>query len=283
VGVNPANLTVGQHTGTITVAGTGTATGSTTINVTITVTAPLPTITRFGNAASYLGGEFAPGEIITVIGTGIGPTPDVRSARIDPATGRIATSLGGVEVLIDGIPVPVTYASNTQVNAIVPYEMAGRFTATLLVRFLGQTSNALSATVVAAHPGVFTANSTGSGPAAIINQNQSFNSPGNPARPGEAITLFITGEGQTSPPGVTGRITTISATPPLTPTPLLPVGVLIDGQPANVFFFGEVPNFVAGIAQINLFIPANARAGDLSLVVNIGGRASQTGVTVSVR
>ena len=94
----------------------------------------------------------------------------------------------------------------------------------------------------------------------------------------------MTGEGQTSPAGVNGSVTTVSLPAPrFTPQPLLPVAVLIDGQPAAISFAGEAPGIVAGVLQVNVQIPPGARSGDLSLIVSIGGNSSQNGVTVSVR
>jgi uncharacterized protein (TIGR03437 family) len=132
-------------------------------------------------------------------------------------------------------------------------------------------------------PGIFTQNSQGSGPGAILNQDYSTNGPGNAAAKGSIVMVFMTGEGQTSPQGVTGRITTPSATPPLTPAPLLPIGVLINGQPALYTFAGEAPGFAAGLMQLNVQIPPNAPSGNLSITVSVGSNISQSGVTVSVR
>jgi len=94
----------------------------------------------------------------------------------------------------------------------------------------------------------------------------------------------MTGEGQTNPAGVTGKVTTVSATPPLTPAPLLPVSVLIGGQPAAAIpFFGEAPGLVSGVLQLNVTIPNNVGTGDLPIVVSVGSNQSQSGVTVSVK
>jgi uncharacterized protein (TIGR03437 family) len=287
VSVNPTGLAANTYTGTITVTGTGGATGTTTITVTLTVTAPLPTITTVGSAASYVGGAISPGEIITIFGTSIGPTPGVTLA-LDPATGRVATTLGGVQVLVNGFLSPMVFASNTQVSAVVPYEICASSCgpgtiAQVIVKFLGQSSNGIPTQVAATTPGIFTANASGSGPGAILNANLSVNSPANPANKGDVVAIYLTGEGLTSPAGVTGKVTTVSPAPPLTPVPLLPVAVLIDGQPATISFAGEAPGLVSGVMQLNAQIPPGARSGNLPLVVSIGGASSQQGVTVSVR
>jgi uncharacterized protein (TIGR03437 family) len=175
------------------------------------------------------------------------------------------------------------YVSNTQIAAVVPYEVAQFTTADVLVRYLGQSSNGISVNVSTTAPGVFTANSSGTGPGAILNQNGSPNSAANPANRGDTIVVYLTGEGQTSPAGVTGKVTTVSSVPPLTPAPLLLVSVLIGGQPANFSFAGEAPGFVSGVMQLNVTVPQSAGSGAQSIVVSIGGNPSQSGVTVAIQ
>jgi uncharacterized protein (TIGR03437 family) len=283
VGINPAGLSAGQYNGSITVAGTGSATGSTTIPVTLNVTAPLPTINLVSNAASYVGGSISPGEVITIFGNDLGPTPAVSSPAINTATGLVATTLGGVQVLVNGFAAPLIYVSNTQVSAVVPYEVAGFLSGTVIVKFLGQTSNGISAQIVATAPGIFTANASGTGPGAILNQNQTQNTQNNRAAKGSVISIYMTGEGQTAPKGVTGKITTVASTAPLTPAPLLGVGATIDGIPVQVQFAGEAPGIISGVLQLNVVVPPGARSGEVPLVVTIGNNSSQAGVTVWVQ
>jgi uncharacterized protein (TIGR03437 family) len=195
----------------------------------------------------------------------------------------LPTTLGGVQVFFNGYLAPVYYASAGQVNAIVPYEVAGVLSPTAMVKFMGQTSNTFALAASPTAPAIFTANGQGTGPAALVNADNTFNAPNNPAAKGSTVVFFVTGEGQTSPQGVTGQVTTLSQTGPLTPQPLLPLGVTIDGQPAFVAFYGETPGVVAGLLQLNVQVPANARTGDLPLLVTIGGNNSQNGVTVSVQ
>jgi uncharacterized protein (TIGR03437 family) len=283
VTVTPGNLGAGTYTGTVLVAGSGIATGSTSINVSLTVTAPLPTINSVVNAASFIRGSISPGEIVTLFGTAMGPAA-AAYATIDASTGRLATNIGGVQVLFNGIPAPMIYASATQVSAIVPYEMAPISSPSVWIKYVGQTSNAYPLTSATTMPGIFTQNASGSGPGAILNQDNSLNGPGNPAAKGSIIQLFMTGEGQTSPQGVTGKITTATLPPPqVTPAPLLAIGVLINGQPALYTYAGEAPGLAGGLLQLNVQIPPNAQSGNLSITVSIGGNISQNNVTVSVR
>ncbi len=287
ISANPASLSPGTYNGTVTVAGANGATGSSTVNVTLTVTAPAPAIDRVTNAASNLAtGAIAPGEIITIVGTNLGPAT-LATYQID-STGKFATTLANTQVFVNGIAAPLVYTSATQVAAIVPYDIASPFISNVPVKvvYLTQSSNTVTVAQSGSVPALFTANSTGAGPAALLNANNSYNLPGSPAARGEIIQIFLTGEGQTSPAGVTGKITTVTFLPngfPFTPQPLFPVSVLIDGQPSQVVFFGEAPGLVSGVMQINAVVPMSARAGNVPIQVLIGGGVTQTGVTVSLK
>jgi uncharacterized protein (TIGR03437 family) len=272
---NLVGLSIGVHSGTITVTGTNGASGVVVINVTLNVSAPLPTITAVVNAASYASGSISPGEVITLGGTDLGPASEV-TAQLD-STGKVATQLGGVSVLVNGFPAPLIYVAGTQVSAVVPYEVARFQTVSAQVRYLGQTSNAASLAVSPTAPGIFTLNSSGSGPGAF-NADFSLNGPNNPVSRGGIVTFFLTGEGQTNPLGVTGTINPASA-----PAPVANIAIAIDGQPATYTYAGGVTGAVEGLMQLNVRIPATARSGDLGVVVSIGGVPSQSGVTVSVQ
>jgi uncharacterized protein (TIGR03437 family) len=246
-------------------------------------TAALPPIASVTNGANFATGAVSPGEMVTLFGTNIGPATPAY-ATVDPTTGKLATTIGGVQVLFNGAPAPMIYASSTQVNAVVPYEMAPVTSPSVWIKYSNQTSNAFQLTTAATAPGLFTQNSSGSGPGSILNQDNSLNGPNNPAAKGSIVQVYLTGEGQTNPASVTGAFTTATLPPPqVTPAPAsLPITVLINGQPAQYIYAGEAPGFVAGLMQLNVQIPSNAPSGALSIVVSIGGKTSQNGVTVSV-
>lgn len=245
-----------------------------------------PTIAGVKNAASGSAGSIAPGEIISIYANAainpIGPSTGV-GLQFDQS-GKVSTILGGARVHFLPIDVyaPLTYASAGQINAVVPYEVAGLVSATVQVEYLARASNAFTAQVAATAPGIFTVNGTGTGQGAILNHDGGLNGPTTPEPRGGVVVLFITGEGQTSPPGVSGKITTLSSTPPLTPTSTAAVSVLINGQPAPVQFYGEAPYLVSGVMQTNVQIPATVSSGNVPIQVLVGGKSSQDGVTVSV-
>jgi uncharacterized protein (TIGR03437 family) len=256
--------------------------------VPVTVTQPasaaaaLPPVKSVVNAASYVAGAVSPGELVTIFGSGIGPA--AAYASIDPSTGKLATTIGGVQVLFNGIPAPMIYASGTQVSAVVPYEMAAVANPSVWIDYAGETSNAYPLTLAATAPGLFAQNASGSGPGAILNQDNSLNGPGNGAAKGSVVQVFLTGEGQTSPQGITGAITTVILPPPqVTPAPVQPIQVWINGQQANYSYAGEAPAMVAGVMQLNVQIPPYEASGALAIQVSIGGNMSQSDITVSVQ
>jgi uncharacterized protein (TIGR03437 family) len=181
---------------------------------------------------------------------------------------------------VDGYAAPILYASNTQVNAVVPYEVSSLQSVSIWVTYQGQESNSVTLPLTATAPGVFTLNASGSGQGLIVNNaDSSVNGPAKPAAPGSYVTVYVTGEGQTLPKGSTGLVTVAQSTP----APVLTVVPRVDGQVAYFNFAGEAPGFVSGIMQVNVQIPANARSGDLPITVSVGGNISQSGVTVRVQ
>jgi uncharacterized protein (TIGR03437 family) len=294
VSVSPSNLAAGtSYSGTITVQGTGTAAGSnpSVVSVTVTVTAPYPTISLVQGAASLANGAsrvVSPGELITIFGTGLGPATPLQTA-LDPTTHKVATTLGNVQVLFNGYPAPLTYVSATQINCVAPYELAQLTGPYVQVKYGGQGSNTYDLTQAATSPGIFTSNATGSGQGAILNFDSTYNGTAagfTPAAAGSVIQVYMTGEGQTSPAGVTGKVNCPSGstcTIAQLPVPLLPVAALVNNQPATITFWGEAPGLVSGVMQVNLIIPPGTPSGPASLVIKVGSNSSQPGVTIAVK
>lgn len=241
---------------------------------------PTPVVKAVVNAASFLSGPIAPGEIVTVFGTNFGP-PTLAGASLD-SSGKVSTSSGGVQVLIGGIAAPMIYAISGQASAVVPYEVAGSSNTMVQITYAGQVSNLFPVAVTSAVPGVFTANASGTGPGAILNADNSPNSAANPANKGGFVVLYVTGEGQTNPQGVTGKVNNVTRVQDL-PVPVQTVTASVDGQTATVSFAGEAPGFVSGLMQVNIQLPANTSSGNVRVIVSVGGISSQTGVTVAVQ
>ena len=155
------------------------------------------------NGASFLTGTIAPGELVTIFGLGLGPSQPVGlQTTLDGH--YVTTNLGGTEVLFNGMAAPLTYVSATQVNAIVPFELAGTLSAQVAIEVQGTSVGSANAPVASSAPAVF-ALSEGTGQGAILNQDNRANSASNPAAVGSVLQVFATGLGQTKPPGWTAR------------------------------------------------------------------------------
>ncbi|MBN1512413.1 MAG: hypothetical protein JXB13_10390, partial [Phycisphaerae bacterium] len=228
------------------------------------------------NAASFLHQPVAPGEIITIFGKGIGPAQLAMGELVDGE--RFATSVAGVRVLFDGVPSPLIYVFQTVISAIVPYSVDGKQSTSVQVEYSGNTSNTVTLPVAASAPGIFSSDSSGRGLGAILHPDYSRVNPDNPAHPGDVILLFTTGEGQTTPPGVDGQLALSTY-----PTPVLPVSVRIGGIECVLQYWGAAPTLVAGVMQINVFIPENVVPGDeVPIILKVGDRISQPGLTVAI-
>jgi uncharacterized protein (TIGR03437 family) len=274
VAANPAGLSPGPYNGQIQITASGAANNPQYLGVTLTVADPTPAISSVLSGASLQTGAVAPGSIVTIKGKALGPDSGV-SMQPD-SKGNYGTNLAGSQVLINGVAAPMLYAQSSQVNAIVPFESNGASSIAVQATYNNMTSASSTVPMQQAAPALFTASSTGTGQGAILNQDNSVNSSGNPAHPGTIVALYGTGGGlfQTS----LGDGTTAGAT-----SLKLPVTAQVGGADAQVVYAGSAPGLVAGGFQINVTIPPGTAAGNVPVVVFVNGVASQPGVTVAVR
>jgi uncharacterized protein (TIGR03437 family) len=241
------------------------------------VTAPLaspPMTAAIVNGASLAPMAIAPGEIVTLFGSGIGAAV---SGLALAANGTVSTTLDGTQILINGINAPLVYASPSQVNAVVPYEVGSSGIANIQIQLNGVQSAPWGIPIASASPAVFTVGAGGVGQGAALNQDNSVNGASNPAARGSVIQIYATGGGLTSPAGSTGSVTKVAA------QLALPVTVAVGGVNAQVLYAGSAPGEVEGVVQVNVVVPANVTPGAaLPLLVTVGGVLSQAGVTVAV-
>jgi uncharacterized protein (TIGR03437 family) len=85
-----------------------------------------------------------------------------------------------------------------------------------------------------------------------------------PAKAGEAAVLRATGLGVLGPPDATGLRWTVN-----------PVSVTVGGQEAAVLYAGSAPGQEAGVAQVNILVPAGLGAGRQPIQI------TEAGVTAS--
>jgi uncharacterized protein (TIGR03437 family) len=228
------------------------------------------------NGASNQLGAISPGEVVVIYGSGIGPstlttfTPD--------SNGLVPTNTGGTSVFFNGAPAPVIYSSANQVGAIVPYNLAGSLVQ-MFVQYQSATTGLVNLSLASMTPAIFTLNGGGTGQAAAINNKDgSINGAAQPAKIGDFLQLYITGVGQTNPPGTDGAI---NAQP--LPVPQATVTATIGGKAATVSFAGGAPGSPAGVIQVNVQVPSGVTAGSaVPVVVTVGTSNTQNGVTIAV-
>ncbi len=256
------------------------ATATITLSPPVGPIAPQISIAGVTNAASFRSatdqGGVSPGQLVTFFGQDMGPV-QLAGLRLDGA-GLVGNTLAGTRVLFDGVAAPMIYTSATQLTAVVPYAIEGRATTQVQVEYEGRRSNTIALPVINAAPALFTADSTGRGQGAILNQNGTLNAPTNQADRGSIVVLYLTGEGATNPTGVDGKPNASPA-----PQPKLPVSVSIGGIDAQILYAGGAPGLVAGVMQINVRIPQSAQSGELPIAVNVGSASSWPNVTVAVQ
>ena len=264
---NAQSLPPGTFNGTIDITAPVGSPTTIAVPVTFVVTPALPAQPLPGpplavsivNAASLTAGPISPGELLTILGLNIGPS----------SAAGLSQDANGLQVLFDGVPAPLLYASPTQVNLVVPYEVAGKASVSVDVEFNGERYST-GMTVAATAPAIFTAAGTGVGQASGVR--------GAAAR-GSIIHLFATGLGQTVPAEVTGEVV-----PDGTAKPILPVAVKIGGIGAPVLSIGSVPNQIAGIFELQVIVPAGIATGPaIPVFLSAGSAQSPDGATLAVR
>ena len=207
------------------------------------------------NAASFQN-AVAPGALATVFGSQLAPSTQEAGSLPLPL------AMQGVSVTVNGVPAPLKYVSPLQINFQIPYE-TGAGTAVLGVNNNGQVAS-FSFQVAISWPGIF--------PNAFIDPTGAAVTS---APRGGILTLFITGDGDASPPVATGAPPPADTPVASLPAPRLPVTVTVGGVPAATPFpFIGVPTWSVGVTQINFVVPPAAPLGPQSVVVTAGGVAS---------
>jgi uncharacterized protein (TIGR03437 family) len=307
----PSSTTGGSTlTGSITISAPGVLANPITVAVTVNVTAaPVPQPSTIINSAIINGfGAIAPGELIAIKGLGLGPACVAPASNCVAggtqftvtAQGTVSSTLSGVQVLFNNTPGTPTYVSPTQINVIVPWEIAGFAAVNMVVTYNGVQSAAFPLQVVAVAPGIYTQNATGSGQAAVLNLSSQagsvYNGPAGgtyfgttiataPAPAGSTVVLYLTGGGLTNPGGVDGTVTPSSPLEPLKnwTQGSTVVTATVGGIPATVVYAGAAPTLITGVVQINLQLPAGVSGSAVPVVITIDGQTTQTTATIAVQ
>jgi uncharacterized protein (TIGR03437 family) len=243
----------------------------------------VPSVTVGGvTSGAELSGEssVAPGDIITISGQYFAAAPS--SATQLPLT----TSLGGTQVLLAGVTLPLIYSSSGKITAIVPYDLAPNAQYSVIVSRNGTVSGPQPVTVGTAQPDILQIVNGATQAAAqnlwiLLTAGTPFNpasaGPASPLTSGASVAIYCTGLGaidQPLDPSMAAPATPVNA--------VNPVSVSIGGQNMTVSFAGLVPGY-PGIYQITGTVPSGVPTGNnIPITVTAAGQTS-TAVLVSVQ
>lgn len=286
VTADPGSLAPGFYSGSVTLTSNAANNAQVSVPVAFTVRAagaPLINISGIINIADYALDNVSPGDILAVFGDQLA-SPGTLSAN--SGLPPLATQLGGVQVLVNNVPAPLYFSSPGQVNFQLPYEAPAGQPATVQVVANGVPGNVRSVNVAASAPKlmVWGGNIISGGYGIIVNQDYSLTLPSTtavsgyvtrPAKPGETLTIYCVGLGQTTPGATTGAGASSS---PLQSVPKVTVtfGGGFQGRPVNAtpLYAGLTPTQV-GLYQVNVTIPADVPLGSaVPVTVNVNGTLS---------
>jgi uncharacterized protein (TIGR03437 family) len=266
----------------VSVSGGGSATGVITaqgVTGTALPNAP-PYVSGVVNAASFLlPGFVAPGTMVSIFGSGLADGQSLVSSTPFP------TTLQGAQFSLRGSPLPLFYASDGQVNAVMPIGLSPNERDQLVVVRDTTQSAPVDLLVADVDPGTFATNQQGTGQGAILvgGTAQIAGPVGSlsgaaPATVGQYLSIFMSGLGAVSNPPADGSPSS-AGNPSITPAnPTVTIG----GIQATVSYSGLAPGEV-GLYQVNVQIPAGVPTGDaVPLVVTMGNGLANT-VTIALK
>jgi uncharacterized protein (TIGR03437 family) len=214
----------------------------------------------------------APGGLISIYGTGLSASSE--SASQIP----LPTTLGNACVSVNNESIPLLYASPTQINAQLPFDVSGG--GSMIVRTSGGISSAFALTVPPTAPTIFRSGTagplTGIPDVFRANDNYSLVTLSNPIRPKDVLVIYATGLGLTSPEPASGDASPSSPLPFATQQPVVTIG----DATLDVFYAGLVPGEV-GVYQINATVPWWI-SGQIQLPLTITQAGQSTTVQVRV-
>ncbi|MFN7936001.1 MAG: hypothetical protein U0R19_21910 [Bryobacteraceae bacterium] len=268
VKADPAGLSNGVYTGTITVASNA-ANSPLRIPARLEVVSAGAPTAAFGgvlNSANFDDG-LAPGSVAAVFGE------QLSSQAAGAATGiPLSDQLNGVRVLVNNQAAPLYYTSYNQVNFQVPVNTpVGE--AVVKVERDGTAGNGVAVQIVERAPRIIQIGNNG----IVVNARDGsmVNFAGRAAKPGDVLTIYLVGMGVTTPVVATG--TSAPAAEPLarvTPEPRVILGSPFMGTIVlDPLFAGLTPSLV-GLYQMNVELPVDVPIGDIFLGVEGDGYRS---------
>jgi len=166
--------------------------------------------TLFNPATAVAGDVCSPGGLASLSGEGF-TSQGAQAATSLP----LPTSLGNVQVKVNGQAAPLLFASASQVNFQCPQLAPGSPLDVTLIAESGAAIPAASSTMAPAAPGLFTVDATNQGVILIASTNQiampeTKGMPSRLAKPGEHLAIYADGLGELLNVGAAGTTATDS-------------------------------------------------------------------------
>jgi uncharacterized protein (TIGR03437 family) len=274
-----ATVTMGPGGGPATV--TATALG-TTVSFSITIPQGLAI---YAGGITGIGGSLpavttiSPGALFSIYGQNFVPKGTGRRVNADEIVNEmLPTTLLGVCVTVNGTSAPLLDVYPGQINAVAPRLLGGANIPVIVTTGCG-TPNAVQSApqltaVMAMSPEFlyFRNNADGVNPVAALNVTTgayvgpaTLGSGFEPAKPGDVVTIFASGFGDTTAHIAPGAVASGQA--PVTSA----VKVILGSVPldaSDVLYVGAAPG--EPISQINIRIPSGAPAGNQPLQIRLG-------------
>jgi uncharacterized protein (TIGR03437 family) len=207
------------------------------------------------NAASFSAG-LVPGGLTSIFGVNLSNGATGAATRVP-----LPVTLQGVQVLLNGVPAPLLYVSDRQINLFTPHSTApqGGIIEVIISTPVG-TSDVLRVPALSEQPAIFFDAPSGYGAVLVAGTGQATFQ--RPAAAGDYLEVYATGLGSTQLSGATEvTVSTVEA-------------FLMD-RPAKVHYSGVAPGFV-GLYQVNVEVPSGLLPGDQPLFFRINGVQSNT-------
>lgn len=253
----------------------GKLTGSRDVTGALQDSSPAPLLNAAVSGASFAPNTpLAPGSLISLFGQ------NLANGTASAGSLPLGDVLAGASIEMAGALMPLVFAENGQVNAVVPAGINANTSQQILLQRDNTVAVPLSVDVAPAEPATFMAPVSGArDQGAILNAlTYVLAEPATPARAGDILVIFCTGLGAVDrqvPDGAAAP-----ASPPAN-TVVIPT-VTIGGKNARVTFSGLSPGF-AGLYQIDAVVPPGVAPGSqVPVVISISGQTSPP-VTIAVK
>ncbi|MGD0869187.1 MAG: hypothetical protein ABSB88_06535 [Bryobacteraceae bacterium] len=267
---NPFTRTVAPMTPAGTVIAM-TVSGFTVLSANYAAATAPPSISKVVSAADG-SAPVAAGELISVYGSQMSPV-NIATSQIP-----LPTALGESCLVVNGTPIPLLFVSSGQINAQLPFNLAGN--ATMSIHTPAGISNNYNFTINGAAPSIFMSGTAGpeTGLATVVRADDGqLVTPTNPIHYGDTIVIYLTGMGTISPAVSAGLAAPMSPLSFVTDAPTLTLG----GSPLTLLYAGLVPGYISGLYQINATVPFGVTQGlSIPLVINQGGGSTTLYVRV---